>query len=83
MVRVVEGIYEDGKINLVEKIDIKTSKVILVILKSKKEKGYLTKEKIDKLKSLISNLPEIKSKFDIEELYHEAKMHRKENRNFE
>ena len=66
MVRVVEGIYEDGKINLVEKIDIKTSKVILVILKS-----------------LISNLPEIKSKFDIEELYHEAKMHRKENRNFE
>jgi len=75
MVRVVEGIYEDGKINLVEKIDIKTSKVILVILKSKKEKGYLTKEKIDKLKSLISNLPEIKSKFEIEELYHEAKMH--------
>jgi len=75
VVKVVEGVYEDGKINLVEKIDVKTSKVILVILKSKKEKGYLTREKIKELKSLISNLPDIKSKFDIEELYHEAKMH--------
>ena len=74
MVKVVEGVYEDGKINLVEKIDVKTSKVILVILKSKKEKGYLTREKIKELKSLVSNLPDIKSKFDIEELYHEAKM---------
>ncbi len=75
MVKVVEGVYEDGKINLAEKIDVKTSKVILVILKSKKEKGYLSREKIKELKSLISNLPDIKSKFDVEELYHEAKMH--------